>query len=76
MNTLYKPISCSLYDKLEAFATGQITVEITVGQQIIRDIIVDVFSKDQAEFIRLKNGDIIRLDKIEKLNGELISLIC
>lgn len=76
MTTVYKPISCSLYDKLEALATRRESVEFTVGEQTIRDIIVDVFSKDQAEYIRLKNGLVIRLDKIEKINGEAVSLVC
>ena len=76
MTTVYKPISCSLYDKLEAIATRHESVELTIGQLTIRDIIVDVFSKNQAEFIRLKNGDIIRLDKIEKINGESVSFVC
>lgn len=76
METPYKPVACILYDKFESFATRSETVELTVSQQNITDIIIDVFSKDQAEFVRLKSGKVIRLDLIEKINGEPVSLVC
>ncbi len=69
----YKPISCSFYDYLEAFALKKVncTIEyIENGNSFqTKGIIVDLFSKDKVEFLLLDNGALIRLDNLLKVNG-------
>ena len=69
----YKPIDCSLHDELESAATLRRTVSIvyeTSEESLeVKDRIVDVFSKDGEEFIRLASGLTIRLDRIISFEG-------
>ena len=69
----YKPFDCSLHDELESAATLRRTVSIvyeTSEESLeVKDRIVDVFSKDGEEFIRLASGLTIRLDRIISFEG-------
>lgn len=70
----YVPISCEFHDRLEAWATtrAECTIEfVTVAgtRESQNSIIEDVFACDGKEFILLTNGDRIRLDRIESVNG-------
>jgi Rho-binding antiterminator len=70
----YKPVDCSLHDRLEAFATtGQpCRIEYTSedgGRRQAQDRIADVFASDGAEYIRTRGGEEIRLDRIEQVDG-------
>ena len=70
--TNYKPIDCSLHDRLESVATLRQTVQLVYesprGTTTLEDRIVDVFSKNDEEFIRLASGQTIRLDHILRLD--------
>ena len=73
----YIPISCSFYDVLEAFATKQTEVEIEflkggISRKIV-DKIQDFFVKDKVEYMKLKNGEEIRLDQLIQVNGEYLA---
>lgn len=69
----YTPIACALYDELERFAIRQEEVRIVfrdLGQDHSRtDVIADVFSRDKQEFIKLKSGMEIRLDRLVSAGG-------
>ena len=73
MDDKYKTISCHFYDELEALAIKKVLSKITYfeneNEKYIKDIIVDFKTKNKEEFLILKNGLIIRLDKIIKING-------
>lgn len=76
----YKPISCTLHDHFESAAVkGElVNFEILLYDGMIKifsGIIVDIFIRDKAEFLKLKSGDEIRLDKIISMNG-ITNTIC
>ena len=76
----YTPINCGLYDELEAFATtGKIiTVQFFINGTIAKETgkIVDLFSRDKAEFLRMANGIEIRLDDLFLVNGKPFTASC
>jgi Rho-binding antiterminator len=67
----YEPVSCDYHDQLEAAAVKQTDVELEFDEKGVRQRergkIGDVFSRDGAEFVRLKKAQgsaEIRLDHI------------
>ncbi|MFA6468791.1 MAG: hypothetical protein WCW35_07825 [Bacteroidota bacterium] len=77
--TPYKSIGCSYYDQLEAFATQQAQCSIVYREETERTIagvIVDVYAKEGAEYLKLDNGIIIRLDHLVSVNGIPVTLAC
>ncbi|NET39912.1 MAG: hypothetical protein F6K19_49495 [Cyanothece sp. SIO1E1] len=69
----YQPISCSVYDQLEALATlrqqCQITYRDASGALVdIQGLIVDVYTLNQAEFLKMNDGTEIRLDAIVSID--------
>lgn len=76
MSSNYKPISCSLYDRFEAYAVKKEKVSLTTTDEAFEDIIIDLFSKDQIEFLKLKSGKILRLDHIKTINGISVEETC
>lgn len=75
MNTAYTPISCSFYDRLEAWAVRRERVEIQFRSQEndavqhVTGIIADLFSKDKAEYLIVSTGEKIRLDWLISVNN-------
>ncbi|KPQ35144.1 MAG: Modulator of Rho-dependent transcription termination (ROF) [Phormidesmis priestleyi Ana] len=72
--TNYTPVSCELYDKLEAIATlhrtSQITYRNEAGNPInVESQIVDVYAKDGADYCKLADDTIIRLDHLEAITA-------
>jgi Rho-binding antiterminator len=66
---VYKPIDCDYYDTLEVLAMSKkecVIVYIDEHQrsQTVETVIVEVFAKGAAEFIRLETGQLIRLDHL------------
>ena len=72
MKNDYVPISCAFYDELEAAAVKKMISTIVYKDNLedktIIDLIIDFKTKDKQEFILLKNGTQIRLDKIISFN--------
>lgn len=69
----YQPIDCGFHDQLLERATFRRPTTITYrGDQgetvVVEDVIEDVFSRRGAEYIRLRAGREIRLDKIIRMN--------
>ena len=70
----YKLVSCDFHDQLEAFATLRQKCEIVYhnsADEIVeaQGLIVDVYSANKADFLKLKDGTEIRLDKLVSVNG-------
>jgi len=70
----YIPIDCNYYDVLEAFATKRTLVDIQYRDdqqkpQRIQSKIVDFFILDKVEYLKLKEGQSIRLDFLVAVNG-------
>jgi Rho-binding antiterminator len=75
----YRPIDCSLHDKLEDAAVRGAVAHLVVreeggGTRAIQDRIVDLFARDGAEYMRTGDGTETRLDRLESVNGEAVSL--
>lgn len=70
----YRPIDCGFHDELLARAIRKVPVEVVYtdergGEAKAVDLIEDVFARDSAEFLRLKSGVEIRLDKLVRVDG-------
>lgn len=75
MEQPYVPISCQVHDEMLALATRRQECELTVesedgSAEQVRGVIVDVYSRDGAEYLRLHDGRNYRLDRILRLDGE------
>ena len=69
----YQPINCRFYDVLELHASRKETCLITFfenGKSVktLESTIEDIFTKDKEEFLKLKEGTIVRLDQILSVN--------
>lgn len=69
MDDAYQPIDCNVHDQLLERATFGRPTEITYrndqgGLVVCRDVIEDVFSRSGSEYLRLRAGIEIRLDKV------------
>ena len=79
MANSYRPIDCSLHDQLEAAATLRRTVQIVYerdGETIeTADRILDIFTRDGAEFLKLSATE-VRLDDLRIVDGVAFSPGC
>ncbi len=67
----YTPIDCSLYDRYEEAATLKQVIHLSLSDDTtVSDVIVDLFIRDRVEWLRLRSGQEIRLDKIIGLKKE------
>lgn len=74
MEKKYVPISCDFYDEIELLALrGSMCTVIFKNKndesQTIESVIKNVFTKNKEEFLEMKNGDLIRLDRLISING-------
>ncbi|MCH8568872.1 MAG: hypothetical protein LAT67_11435 [Balneolales bacterium] len=68
----YEPIACRLYDELERIIIEKREVELVYetetgmldAPQQRSARIVDIYTRDKQEFIRLEDGTEIRLDRL------------
>ena len=64
----YVPVDCSLYDHFEAAATLKEHVRLEFKDGKVQEgIIVDLFQREGAEWLRLSDGTEHRLDRIQAL---------
>ena len=72
MANKYQTVSCHFYDELETLAVKKVLSKITYSENEneidTEDLIVDFRTRNKEEFLILKNGTQIRLDKIIKIN--------
>lgn len=81
MDNQYQPIDCGVYDEIEVLAMQKKPCEIEFRQEdlTVRSItteVLDVYSKDHAEWVKLASGDVVRLDQIVRLNGRELGGAC
>jgi Rho-binding antiterminator len=74
----YKMVSCDFEDQLEAWSTLRQNCQITyrsAEDELVEaeGLIVDIYSANKADFLKLKDGTVIRLDKIVSVNGKKVS---
>ena len=74
MDAPYVPISCSVHDELLARATLRRECEIVYAQEgggtaRVRGVIADVYSRGGAEWLELRGGTTLRLDRLRELDG-------
>ena len=72
----YKPINCDYYDVLTEKATMKSYCKIQYFSELhefitTNAVIKDIFTKNGEEFILLATGELIRLDRLVSINGEL-----
>ncbi len=74
----YALVDCDFYDQLEAFATLRQICQISYLNEDketieVQSQIVDVYAANKADFLKLKDGTEIRLDRLITVNGQPIS---
>jgi Rho-binding antiterminator len=68
----YQNISCSYYDRLEAYATKRTECVIVYNDGEEKNetgVIADLFAREGAEYLKLNSGTVIRLDHLVSING-------
>lgn len=81
MNENYRPVACSLHDELEALATLRRECRIAFrgeneNAETVTDVIADIFTRAREEFLRLRHGAIIRLDRIISIDDKPFDETC
>ncbi|QDV43967.1 hypothetical protein Enr13x_38280 [Stieleria neptunia] len=81
MDEPYTPISCTFYDQLEILAMRKSPTTIRYRdaeehEQQTTAVVVDVYSKDKQEWVKLDDGTIIRLDRLISADGHPLSGEC
>ncbi|NMF64597.1 hypothetical protein [Brasilonema octagenarum] len=74
----YIPVSCDFHDELEALATLRQECRIVYCDAAnelveVQGRIIDVYAANKADFIKLKDGTEIRLDRIVSVNDKQLS---
>ncbi len=74
----YQQVSCSFYDELEALATLHrictIRYRTETGEAVsIESQIIDLYTANKSEFLKLKDGTEIRLDRLISVDGKPVS---
>jgi len=70
----YCLVDCGFHDQLEALATLRQVCQITyrnAAEEVVEVLtqIVDVYAANHADFLRLKDGTQIRLDRLIAVDG-------
>ena len=81
MENKYHPIDCNYYDELVLLIMRKKPCEIVylneANEQITEHaMITDVFTKEKAEYIKMSNDQIIRLDHLISADGKENKLSC
>jgi Rho-binding antiterminator len=74
----YIPVSCDFHDELEVLATLRQECRIVYSNAAnelveVQGLIVDVYAANKADFLKLKDGTEIRLDRIVSVNDKQLS---
>jgi Rho-binding antiterminator len=74
----YTPVSCDFQDELEAIATLRQTCRIVYHNETnttseIEGRIVDIYAANHADYVKLEEGTVIRLDQIISVNDKRAS---
>ncbi len=74
----YTPVSCDFHDEIESLATLRQECRIAYRTESDETVeaqgrINDVYAENKADFLKLDDGTIIRLDRITTVNGKRLS---
>ncbi len=74
----YIPVSCDFQDELEAIATLRQTCRIVYHTEAsatseIEGRIVDIYAANHADYVKLEDDTVIRLDQIISVNDKRVS---
>lgn len=74
----YTPVSCDFHDELEAIATLHQSCRLVYHTEArvtteIAGRIVDVYAANHADYVKLEDGTVIRLDQIVSVNDQPVS---
>ncbi|NML63454.1 hypothetical protein HHL21_20640 [Massilia sp. RP-1-19] len=77
MDKPYEPISCAIHDEFLALASLRRSCELTVvladgSEETVRGLIADVYTREGAEYLQLRDGPTFRLDQIRALDGKAL----
>ena len=76
----YKPISCDLYDELELRSLRKLVIELQFlrGSETVTltTTIDDLNTREGEEFATLGTGEIIRLDRLVMVDGQVFGGSC
>lgn len=81
MENKYHPIDCNYYDELVLLVMRKKPCEIVYRNEVneeitVQSIIMDVYTKEKAEYIKLSNDQVIRLDHLISADGKENKLSC
>lgn len=70
---VYEPVDCDFSDELEFAVIRQLPVEVkywNVKNELhaIRGRIIDIYTKNKAEYIKMSNQTLVRLDRIASVH--------
>ena len=74
----YRPIDCSVHDKLEETSVRGTAAHFLVRdedgrEREIQDRVQDVYARDGVEYMKTAEGLEIRLDRLKAVNGEAVT---
>lgn len=74
----YTPVSCDFHGELESVATLRQPCQLVYRTEAsdtaeISGRIVDVYAANHADYVKLENGAVIRLDRIVSVNDKPVS---
>lgn len=74
----YTPVSCDFHDEIESLATLRQACQIAYRNESDETVeaegrINDVYAENKADFLKLEDGTVIRLDRITSINGKRFS---
>ncbi|UBF23674.1 hypothetical protein K9N68_18045 [Kovacikia minuta CCNUW1] len=74
----YTPVSCDFSDVLESLATLRQECQIVYRNEAdekveAQGLIVDIYAANKADYLKLKDGTEIRLDRIVSVDGKPVS---
>jgi transcriptional antiterminator Rof (Rho-off) len=68
----YQPVACSVYDdlglRLMRGTASRLVVEGDDGPETLETTIDDLYTQGDAEYLRLENGRIVRLDRVVEVD--------
>lgn len=74
MEKPYKPVDCDFHSELTSRSTLGQRAEIVYREdgeeKTVLDYIDDVYSKDGAEYTKLRDGLVLRLDQLVRVDSE------
>ncbi|MBW4516105.1 MAG: hypothetical protein KME11_12900 [Timaviella obliquedivisa GSE-PSE-MK23-08B] len=74
----YTPVSCDFQDELEAIATLRQTCRIVYHTEAnttseVEGRIADIYAANHADYVKLEDDTVIRLDQIISVNDKRVS---